>query len=355
MKKASKRLLSILLALSLTLALCACGAPAAPAAESTNAPEAAAPAEEPAASELDDLPDMKIIFSTGYPADSGVGKAAVYLKELVEERSNGKLTVEVHTDGTMGSDKENIELLTIGEIQMASIGALAITTLAPEYSFFDAPFVFRSKEHFQAVWNGELGDGVRQIWLDNNIRYVDYLGRGYRYFTSNVPLTDVNDLSQLTIRMPESKPYLDTFSELGCVCVPISLTELFTSLQMGVVNSSEGPIDQIYSYKLYEVQDYIALSGHLYTFNNQLVNDEWYSSLPEAYKAIIDEASHEAALYGTELNEGQEAELMQKMKDLGVTFTEIDNSKLVEKAQPAVAKLFESEWPVTTAEFIAGF
>lgn len=137
---------------------------------------------------------------------------------------------------------------------------------------------------------------------------------------------------------------MDTFGALGATCVPIALPELFTSLQMGVVNASEGPFDQLVTNKLYEVQDYITLSKYYYSISMWQMNAEFYNGLPEAYRTMIDEAAAEATEYATALGEEMEAELRAQCEDAGVTFCEMtDLQPYLDKVKPADGQVLRGE------------
>lgn len=157
----------------------------------------------------------------------------------------------------------------------------------PRSTAFDAPFIFENAEHMMNTWDGELGDEMRALMEENGLTMIGRMGRGYRYITSNELVESVEDMHKLTIRTSTSKPYVDTLGALGAVTVPLALTELFTSLQMGVVDASEGPMDQIVGYKLYEVQDHIALSGHAYSLSCWIMNSDFYQGLDPAYQKSL--------------------------------------------------------------------
>lgn len=258
----------------------------------------------------------------------------------------------IYAAGVMGGEQETLEAVQMGEIEMTVMGTYPIVTLAPKYGFFDAPFVFRDKDHYFHAWEGALGDGVREIFAGNSIHTVGLMGRGYRHITSNDPINSVDDLKGMKMRMGQSTPFINAFTEIGAVVVPISLTELFTSLQMGVVSASEGPFDQIYSYKLYEVQDQLALSGHLYATSLWLTNSSFYESLSGEQKEIFDACAEKWLAEGTKLSDQAEEELLQTLKDEGMQVTEPDAEAIRQKALPAISKMFETDWTVTSMEEI---
>src|SRR3954451_12609912 len=163
-------------------------------------------------------------------------QAARKLADLMKERTGGTVDIKIFAGGQMGGEKDNLEALRLGELDVGVFGTFPIVTLAPKYSFFDAPFVFRDKDHVYKSWSSKLGDGVRDIFQKSGIHTVGMMGRGYRHLTSNTPINTVDDLKGVKIRMGQSKPFIDAFSQLGAVVVPIALPELFTSLKLGVVS-----------------------------------------------------------------------------------------------------------------------
>jgi TRAP-type transport system periplasmic protein len=281
-------------------------------------------------------------------------QAAKRFGDLVRERSGGSIDVKTFAGGQMGGEKDNLESLKIGELEMGVFGTYPIVTLAPKYSFFDAPFVFRDRDHVYKVWGGKLGGDVRDIFVKSHgVRSVGMMGRGYRHLTSNAPIKSVDDLKGVKIRMGQSKPFIDAFSSIGAVVVPIALPELFTSLKLGVVSASDGPFDQIYTFKLHEAQKYLAITGHLYATSLWLMNDKFYQSLSPAQRGVIDAAAAEALAYGDQLSAASEKSLLDKLQQAGMQVTRPDYAPFMARAKPAIDKLFTEQWSVTTAQEIA--
>jgi TRAP-type transport system periplasmic protein len=254
----------------------------------------------------------------------------------------------------MGGEKDNLEALKIGELEMGVFGTYPIVTLAPKYSFFDAPFVFRDRDHVYKVWSGKLGNEVRDVFEKNHgVHSLGMMGRGYRHITSNTPINSVDDLKGVKIRMGQSKPFIDAFSGLGAIVVPIALPELFTSLKLGVVSASDGPFDQIYTFKLHEAQKYLAITGHLYATSLWLMNDKFYKSLSPAQRQAVDSSAKDALAYGDQLAASSEKALLDKLEQAGMQVTRPDYAPFMARAKPAIDKLFSEQWSVTTAQEIA--
>lgn len=297
---------------------------------------------------------VTIRIASAFEQSTDMMQAAKRFADLVNERSKGAIDVTLFPGGQMGGEKDIVEALKIGELEMGVLGTYPIVSLTPKYSFFDAPFVFRDKEHVYKTWNGKLGDEVRDAFRKSHgVRAVGMMGRGYRHITSNEPVNSVDDLKGMKIRMGQSKPFIDAFTATGAVVVPIALPELFTSLKLGVVSASDGPFDQISSFKLNEAQKYIAQTGHLYATSLWLMNERFYQGLTADQKAIVDEASKEALSYGDELSAASERALGEKLKQAGMQFTKPDLAPFIAKAKPAIDRLFAEQWSVTTADEIA--
>jgi len=364
-KEKMKRAISLLLALVMVFALCACGggsndAPAdtaTPAPADTAAPEdSAAPDEAPADDPYADCPELNILcVSAMEPATASV-QAVEYMKTRLEEETNGKVTMTILPSGQTGGEAEQTEALIVGEADMMICGTLPITTYAPEYGFLDCPFVFEDADHMFNVWNGEVGDGLRAALEAKNLHALGMMGRGYRHISSNKAINSIDDMKGLVIRTPQGATFVDTFTALGAVTVPVALTELFTALQTGVCEASEGPWDQLVTNKLYEVQDYIIEAKYYYATSCLYMNADYYKNLPDAYKTLIDEISAESMDYGTKLSAEMEEPLKQQVIDSGTTVLTIDDmTPYFEATKDVVAKFYEDTWTVTTPEEIASY
>lgn len=293
-------------------------------------------------------------IASAFDQGTDMMQAAKRFADLVKERSGGSIDAKIFAGGQMGGEKDNLEALKLGELDMAVFGTYPIVTLAPKYSFFDAPFVFRDRDHVYKTWSGKLGNEVRDIFLkQSGIRTVGMMGRGYRHITSNTPINSVDDLKGVKIRMGQSKPFIDAFGQLGAVVVPIALPELFTSLKLGVVSASDGPFDQIYTFKLQEAQKNLAITGHLYATSLWLMNDRFYQGLSPKQREIVDTAAKEALAYGDQLSAESEKALLAKLEQAGMQVTKPTYGPFMERAKPAIDKLFAELWSVTTADEIA--
>src|SRR5215204_4950820 len=276
-----------------------------------------------AAAQAQDKPVI-LRLASAFDEKTDMIQAAKRFADLVKERTGRTVDIRIFAGGQMGGERDNLEALKLGELDIGVFGTFPIVTLAPKYSFFEAPFVFRDKDHVYKSWNSKLGDGAREVFRKSGIHTVGMMGRGYRHLTSNTPISTVDDLEGVKIRMGQSKPFIDAFSQLGAVVVPIALPELFTSLKLGVVSASDGPFDQIYTFKLQEAQKHLSITGHLYATSLWLMNDQSYKKLSANQKQIVDQAAKEALAYGDELSAASEKALGDKLQQAGMQFTKPD-------------------------------
>ena len=305
-----------------------------------------------AAAQAQDKPVI-LRLASAFDEKTDMIRAAKRFADLVKERTGGTVDIRIFAGGQMGGEKDNLEALKLGELDIGVFGTFPIVTLAPKYSFFDAPFVFRDKDHVYKTWNSKLGEGVRDVFRKSGIHTVGMMGRGYRHLTSNTPINSVDDLKGVKIRMGQSKPFIDAFSQIGAVVVPIALPELFTSLKLGVVSASDGPFDQIYTFKLQEAQKHLAITGHLYATSLWLMNDQSYKKLSPKQREAVDQAAKEALAFGDDLSAKSEEALLGKLREAGMQVTKPDYAPFMAKAKPAIDKLFAELWSVTTADEIA--
>lgn len=283
-------------------------------------------------------------------------QAAQKFKELVEERSNGAIEVQLFLGGVMGSEEECTEAVSIGALEMQVGGGLPIKTFAPQYYFFDSPYVMRDWNHFQRVWASPLGEKAREEVIKNgNTMYLGIVYRGLRHLTANKPVYTPDDLKGIKLRLPQLPTWVKVWEAIGASTVPIALTELFTALQTGVADASEGDVTQILSFRLYEVQKYLMLTGHLVQTGGLTINKPFFDKLKKEYQDIILQAGKEATEWASNIIVAKEEELIKELEAKGMQLIQPDVNAFREKAKPAVEELFKTEWPVTTWDEVLSY
>jgi TRAP-type C4-dicarboxylate transport system substrate-binding protein len=292
-------------------------------------------------------------LASAFDEKTDMMQAAKKLADLMKERTGGTGRHQAFAGGQMGGEKDNLEALKLGELDIGVFGTF------PDRDARAQILVLR-----RALRVPRQGPRLQDLELEarrrrapglqtNGIHTLGMMGRGYRHITSNQPINTVDDLKGVKIRMGQSKPFIDAFSSIGAVVVPIALPELFTSLKLGVVSASDGPFDQIYTFKLQEAQKNLAITGHLYATSLWLMNDAAYKKLSAKQRETFDQAVKEAIAYGDELSAKSEEDLLGKLKAAGMQVTKPDYAPFMAKAKPAIDKLFQDSWSVTTADEIA--
>lgn len=292
--------------------------------------------------------DLSTTYATGTPIVDGL----YHFAELLSEYSDGTITLNVFPDGTLYNETDAIMAVKSGELDFTDSGTIVITTHLPEYGFISAPFMVTTYDQMMALWDSDLiNEAKAKLETEYNTRNVGGLAyRGFRNTSANNPITNVDDIQGVLMRMNTNVVMNDVFNTIGAVCVPLSLNELYTSMQTGAVTASEGPWEQMVSYKLYEVQDYIMETKHIVEASCIWMSNELYESLPDNYKEVVDRAAEEVNQEIEEACIAAEEAYKQEMIDNGCEFVECDTSGMIEKAETAWDKFFADTWTGFTLE-----
>ncbi|HDZ74026.1 MAG TPA: TRAP transporter substrate-binding protein [Aurantimonas coralicida] len=267
------------------------------------------------------------------------------LKKNIEEKSDGKFTVSLL--GTeVGGERDHLEGASSGEYQIALGGSMPMTLYAPQYAAADLPFVFNSSAEAKKVYEGEIGERLREAVVESgNIRLVGISVRNPRNLTSKNPVETPDDVQGVRMRVPEIAPWIDIWTEIGALPSPIAWPEVYTALQTGVIDMQENPVDYIWSGKLYEVQSHVSKTQHVYSFFHWLMNEDFYQGLSEEDRTMIQDAIDEAIAWGDELVTSKQAQLFEQLQEKGMTVVEPDVAAFRAKAAPAIRKIAEGYAP----------
>ena len=274
-------------------------------------------------------------------------------KEILEKSSGGRLLVEVQAG--VGSEEDINDWCSQGKVEMQATGGRPLEVSAPQYFFFNAPYVMKDFDHFMRVWQGSMGKQARELVEKNgNQKYLGVVYRGLRQTTSKKPLYTPADFYMLKLRLPTVKTWIAVWKEIGTDPVPIPLPELYASLKDGKAQASEGDLPQIASFKLNEVQNYLTLTNHLVQTGGVLINKAFFDGLAKADQDLVVKAVAQATDWANEGIKKEERKLLIELQRKGMQVVVPDADSLREKGKPAVEQLFKTEWPVTTwAEVLA--
>ncbi|MHA6251835.1 TRAP transporter substrate-binding protein [Oceanobacillus sp. CAU 1775] len=323
--------------LALILFLAACGDDDGDATETAATPDASA---EEGTETSGDATIMKI-GSTDKP-DVAMGKAMYKFKELVEEKTNGSIEVEVFPDSQLGGERDIIEGIQLGTMQGGPIGSAVMANFAPSFNLWSLPFVFPTREDSHRILDGPLGQATLEDLEDIGIIGFGFWESGIRNLTNDGgEISSPDDLNGLKIRTLENEIQLDLWTELGASPTGMAFAELFSALQQGVVDGQENPYSVISAANFNEVQSYVTETEHLIGVNPFLVNKEWYEGLTSEEQSAIKEAAEEARDFQREEKSKEDAEFKAQLVEAGMTVKELspeERQEWVDKAKPVIDK-----------------
>ena len=278
----------------------------------------------------------------GYP-----DQAAYRFKELVEQRSGGKVQVRIYSAGELGEELEQYDLMQVGALESALMGAQWIGSLAPEYGVLEMPYLWKNQEHYRQVWDSDAGEEIRQTLLQRQgIRIIAVMNRGARNLTTtDRPVRSPDDLRGLKIRTTENPVHTAAWAMLGAQPTPMTFGEVFTALQQRVIDGQENPYDIIKAGSLHEVQNYLMQTEHVRSLVWWGVSDIWFRRLDEATQNLIVEAAREAGQYNDQLLADGEADLLAFLSQhmTIIPASEIDLEAFQARLRPMAAR-FAGEW-----------
>lgn len=280
-------------------------------------------------------------------------EASEKFKELAEKGSGGRIEVQVQPG--VGSEADINDWCSQGKVEMQATGGQPLEISAPQYFFFNAPYVMKDFDHFMRVWEGNLGKKAReQVEKNGNQICLGVVYRGLRQTTSKKPIYAPVDVYGLKLRLPTVKTWIAVWKEIGAEPVPIPLPDLYKSLKEGRTEASEGDLPQIVSFKLNEVQTYLTITNHLVQAGWVTINKTFFDGLAKEDQQLILKASKEAEDWANDKIKKGETKLLIELQRKGMQVMIPDAESFRAKGKPAVEALFQKEWPVTTwAEVLA--
>lgn len=325
-----KKLITLLLALAMIFSLCACGQPAEKTPEAEQ-PSADVPAEADAPAQTD-LPSYTIRLGDAAASDSESGRALAAFKAAVEEKSGGRITVELSLDGLLGSELEIYGQTQIGDLEMMAVGVGAETSFLPQFGILSLPYLFKDAAHKErAIMDPTVFDIIDSALIEaKDAHIVDVWEQGNRHLTANTEVLHPADINGMKIRVPDNSTFLLAWKALGANVVTMGMGELYTALQQHTCDGQENPLGVIKSQSLYEAQDYIMLTGHVPNMRYILVNNTWWNSLPAEDQALITECVKEAGVQNDDEIHSNEQELISFFEGEGLTIVEVDTAEWVE-------------------------
>ena len=285
-----------------------------------------------------------IKFSHVVATDTPKGKGAERFKQLAEERTNGRVKVEVYANSVLYKDKEEIEALQIGAVQML---APSVSKFGPlgvkEYEAFDLPFIFPDKAVLARVTEGPIGKSLFAKLDNKGIKGLAYWDNGFKDMTANKPLHVPADFKGLKLRIQSSKTLEAQMRALGANPQVLAFSEVYQALQTGVVDGTENTPSNIYSQKMHEVQKYLTVSNHGYIGYAVVVNKKFWEGLPADIRTILEAAMKDATRYTNAISQTENDDALAKMKASGrieiVTLSDAERAQWKKALQPVYEEM----------------
>jgi len=261
-----------------------------------------------------------IKFSHVVAVDTPKGKGAEYFKKLAEERTKGRVKVEVYPNSSLFKDGEEMEALQLGSVQMlapslAKFGPLGVR----EFEVFDLPYVFDDYADLHKVTGGPVGAGLMKKLESKGIVGLAFWDNGFKVMSANKPIRTPADYKGLKMRIQSSKVLGDEMKALGAIPQVMAFSEVYQALQTGVVDGTENTPSNFYTQKMQEVQKYLALSDHGYIGYALITNKKFWDGLPADIRTMLEGAVKEATTYANNIAQKENDDALEAVRKSGKT------------------------------------
>lgn len=265
---------------------------------------------------------------------------ATHFKESLERLSGGELQVEIYCCGQLGAgEREQIELTQFGEIDVFAGSTGALGGFVPAVNVFDLPFLFRDNDHVDAVIEGPIGRGILDRAEQADLKGLAFAENGWRNLTnSRRAVHSAADAAGLRVRTMENRVHLDAWSELGVNATPMSWGEVRNALQQAVIDGQENPVNIIHSFSLWEVQDYLSMTRHVFSPSVLLMNLDLYNELTTEQQDWVMQAAAEASRAERDWIRDNEEQMLAEIEQHMQVEREPDMASFREAMQPVFEK-----------------
>src|SRR6478672_4764679 len=271
--------------------------------------------------------------------NSHYGVAIDTFAREVEKRTDGRYKIQNFYSGALGAERESIEALQLGTLDLTLTSTGPIPNFVPEIAILDIPFLFRDYAHARAVLDGPIGQDLLQKFPAKNLVALAWAENGFRHMTnSRHPVNVPDDLKGLKMRTMENPIHIQAYRQFGILPTPMAFTEVFTALQQGTVDGQENPLSVITSAKLDQVQKYLSLTGHVYSPAVILMNKAQWDKLSAADKQAFVDAAKEAVKVNRARIDEDERRAVADLRAKGMQVVEnVDKAKFQAALAPTFA------------------
>lgn len=293
------------------------------------------------------LPSYRIRVSLCNAEDHPQSLGAKLMKEYIEEETNGRVTVSLHLNSQLGAERESVEQVQHGALEMATASAGPLTTFDKNMMVLDIPFAFDSYEQAWMVLDSHAGQELFKSLESVGLKGLAYMENGFRQTTNNVrPITKPEDFDGIKLRTMEAPMHMENFAQLGANPTPVPWSELYQTLSQNIVDGQENPLANLWEIQLWEVQEYVSLTNHIYDPMPLVTNLKWFEGLPAGDQLIISKAAILGQNLSRFINKEREDVLKESLVEKGMQVNELSAKELSvfrDKSQSAVVAKIKSE------------
>lgn len=261
-----------------------------------------------------------IKFSHVVAAATPKGKASEFFAKRADELTKGKVKVEVYPNSSLYKDKEEMEALQIGAVQMlapslSKFGPLGVK----EFEVFDFPFIFDDTAALHKVTQGSVGASLLAKLEPKGVKGLAFWDNGFKSFSANTPIKTPADLKGKKLRIQSSKVLEETVRSVGGLPQVMAFSEVYQALSTGVVDGADNPISNFYTQKMHEVQKYLTVTNHGYLGYAVIVNKKFWDELPADIRGQLEQAMKEATVYANKIAQEENDSALAEVKKSGKT------------------------------------
>lgn len=287
--------------------------------------------------------DITIRIGHTNATDSIQDKGLQKLSELLEDKTGGQATLEIFPNGQLGDERELVEGLLLGTIDMVMVSNAVTSNFVNEFRVIDMPFLFPDIASLGVGLEGPAKDLMREAAANQNLQLIGTYSSGIRHLMTSEPITTMDDLEGMKIRTMQQPMHIDAFRAFGANPTPMAYAELYGALQSGVVDGAEGATSNYLGQRFYEVADHFSLVGWINMAAHVMMSPSGFAELPEDVQTALMEAGTESAVWQRQYVIDQEAPLLEELKGLGATIVTPDTTPFQEASLPLYDGFIETE------------
>lgn len=319
-----KKFLSIILTLAMVLSLAACGG--------TQSTQASTSGEKDEVNPESTSQSIVLKAAQDSSETVPVGQGLEKFKELIEERSNGEITVEVYHNGQLGSASDYIVNCQLGTLDIGCVASSILSSFVEDLAAVDIPYLVESYEHADAIFNGDVGDYYRQELEEiTGLKAIAIWEIGFRNLTnSKHAVNSVADVTGLRIRTMDNQVHQAFWKQLGADPVPMSWSEAYTAMQQKAIDGQENPLSVILGNNVAEVNNYLAITEHVYSASFFIMSQSTWASLSAEQQQLVVKCAQEAGLTNREVSRAQAQEAIAELEQKGMEVTYPDKQEFID-------------------------